>query len=61
VTGAYKRRVKGALQLLSERYGSIHFAQAPERVSTESFVVLILGNFRVESLRSTGHLPPPPP
>jgi len=35
---------KGALQLLINRYGSLRFAQVPERVSTTSFVVLIIGN-----------------
>ena len=28
--------VKGALQLLMNRYGSFRFAQVPERVSTKS-------------------------
>jgi len=37
-------RVKGALQLLINRYGLIRFAQVPERVLTKSFVVLIIGN-----------------
>jgi len=37
-------RVKGALQLLINRYGQIRFAQVPERVSTESVVVLIIEN-----------------
>ena len=36
-------RVKGALQLLSDRYGYILFAQVPERVSTKNLVVLIIG------------------
>jgi len=45
-----------ALQLLIKRYVFIRFAQVPERVSTKSFVVLIIGNARVESLRRTGHL-----
>jgi len=47
--------VKGVLQLLSKRYGHIHFAQVPERVLTNSSV-LIIGTSRVESLRRTGHL-----
>ena len=49
-------RLKGSLQLRSKRYGNIHFARVPERVLIESFVVLIIGNSRVESLRRTGHL-----
>ena len=36
--------LKDALQLLINRYGKIRFAQVPERVSTTSFVVLIMGN-----------------
>ena len=36
--------VKGALQLLINRYVSIRLAQVPERISTQSFVVLIRGN-----------------
>ena len=35
---------KGALQLLINCDGYIRFAQVPERVSTKSFVVLIIGN-----------------
>jgi len=38
--------VKGALQLLINRYGYIRFAQVPERVSTKSFFVLIIGKSR---------------
>jgi len=45
-------RVKAARQLLSNRYGQIHFAQVPERVSTKSFVVLSIGDSRVENLMS---------
>jgi len=45
--------LNGALQLLMNRYGHIQFSHAHERVSTKSFVVLIIG---VESLRHTGHL-----
>jgi len=33
---------KDALQLLINRYGYICFAQVPERVSTKSFVVLVI-------------------
>jgi len=40
-------RLKGALQLLMNRYGKIRFAHVHERVSTKSFVVLIRGNSRV--------------
>jgi len=47
---------KGALQLLINRYGYIRFAQVPERILTKSFVVLMIGSSRVESLRRTGHL-----
>jgi len=44
-TQAYKQvRVKGALQLLINRYGQIRFAHVHERVSTKSFVVLIRDN-----------------
>jgi len=46
----------GALQLLSTRYRQIRFAQVHELVSTTRFVVLSIGNSRVESLRRTGHL-----
>jgi len=34
----------GALQLLMNRYGWIRFVHVHERVSTKSFVVLIIGN-----------------
>jgi len=37
-------RVKGALQLQIIRYLSIRLAQVPERVPTNSFVVLMIGN-----------------
>jgi len=54
----------------SKRYGSIHFAQLPQRGLTQSFVVLIIGNSRVEF--TSAHRapftppcpllqPPPPP
>ena len=36
--------VKGVLQLLINCCGQIRFAQVPERVSTQSFVVVIIGN-----------------
>jgi len=37
--------LKGALQLLINRYGSIRFAQVPERVSTKEFCrfVILIG------------------
>jgi len=47
-------RVKGALQLLINRYGQIRFAQVPERVSTQSFVVLIIGNSKSFHLGAQG-------
>jgi len=37
-------RVKDALQLLIDCYGYIRFAHVHEQVSTQSFVVLIIGN-----------------
>jgi len=40
-----KIRVKGALQLLINRYGYIRFAHEHERASTQSFVVLVMGNW----------------
>ena len=46
--------VKGALQLLINRYGKIRFAQVPERVSTKSFVVLIIGNSKSFHLGAQG-------
>jgi len=46
--------VKGALQLLMNRYGWIRFAQVPERVSTKSFVVLIIGNSKSNHLGAQG-------
>ena len=46
--------LKGALQLLRNRYGSIRFAQVPERVSTKSFVVLIIGNSKSNHLGAQG-------
>jgi len=41
---------KGALQLPINRYGCSRFAQVPERVSTKSFVVSILGNSKSNHL-----------
>jgi len=46
--------LKGALQLLINRYGYIRFAQVPERVSTKSFVVLIIGNSKSFHLGTQG-------
>jgi len=40
------------------RAGKIRFAQVPERVSTKSFVGLMIGKLQVESLRRTGHREP---
>jgi len=49
--------VKGALQLLMNRYGSIRFAQVPEQVSTtKSFVVLIIGNSKSNHFGAQGIL-----
>jgi len=48
------KRVQGALQLLINRYGQIRFAQVPERVSTKSFVVLIIGNSKSFHLGAQG-------
>jgi len=53
-------RVKGALQLLINRYGQIHFAHVHERVSTKSFVVLIIGNSKSNHLGVQGTLNPRP-
>jgi len=36
------------------RYGSIRFAQVPERVSTKSFVVLTIGNSKSNHLGAQG-------
>ena len=46
--------LQGALQLLSKRYRQIRFAQVPERVSTQSFIVLILGNSKSNHLGAQG-------
>jgi len=40
------------------RYGWIRFAQVPERVSTKSFVVLILGNSKSFHLGAQGTFNP---
>jgi len=50
----YKLVVKGALQLLINRYGYIRFAHVHERVSTKSFVVLIIGNSESNHLGAQG-------
>ena len=46
--------LKGALQLLINRYGQIRFAQIPERVSTKCFVVLIIANSKSNQLDVQG-------
>ena len=60
-----KPRLKGSLQCQVIFLFGIRAAHAHERVSTDSFVILMLGNSksnhlvgltRVESLRHTGHL-----
>jgi len=51
-------QVEGALQLLTNSYGWIHFTQVPERVSTKSFVVLIIGNSKWNHLGAQGTLNP---
>jgi len=52
--GLKSERAKSALQLLMNRYGSIRFAQVRERVSTKSFVVLIIGNSKSFHLGAQG-------
>jgi len=47
-------RVKGALQLLMNRYGEIRFAHVHERVLAKSFVVLIIGNSKSNQLGAQG-------
>ena len=47
-------RVKGALQLLINRYGSIRLAHVLERVTTKSFVVLMIGNSKSFHLGAQG-------
>jgi len=49
------RWLKSALQLQSKR-NRIRFAHVHERVSTESFVVWIIGSSRVEPLMRTRRL-----
>jgi len=46
--------LKGALQLLMNRYGSIRLAHAHERVLPKSFVVLIIGNSKSFHLSAQG-------
>jgi len=48
------RILKGALQLRISRYRYIHSAQVPERVSTKSFVVSIIGNSKSSYLGAQG-------
>ena len=54
----YIYRVKGALELLFNRYGYIRFAHAHERVSSKSFVVLIVGNSKSNHLGEQGTIHP---
>jgi len=42
------------LQLLINRYSSIGFAQVPERLSTRSFVVLMIGNSKSNQVGAQG-------
>ena len=51
---------KGALQLLINRYGSIRVAHVHKRVSTTSFVVLILGNSESNHFGAQGTFNPCP-
>ena len=46
--------VKGALQLLINRYDEIRLAHVHERVLTKSFVVLIIGNSKSFHLGAQG-------
>ena len=48
------RGFKGALQLLLNRYVEIHFAQVPERVLNEVFVILVLENSKSNHLGAQG-------
>jgi len=48
------QRFKGALQLLMNRDGYIRFAQVHERVSTKSFVVMIIESSRSFHLGAQG-------
>jgi len=50
--------LKGGLQLLINRYVQIRFAQVPERVSTKSFVILIIGNSKSFHLGAQGTFNP---
>jgi len=50
--------LKGALQLLINRYGYIRFAQVPERVSIKSVVVSIIGNSKSFHLGAQDSLNP---
>ena len=47
---------ESALQLLIHRYGSIRFAEVPERVPTKEFRRFDYSKLEVASLRRTGHL-----
>jgi len=61
VCGVCVSRVKGALQLRINRYESIRFAQVPERISTKSFVVLIIGNSKSNHVGAQGTFNPQSP
>jgi len=50
---------EGSLQLLSKRYKKIRFAHVQERVSTASFVVLILGQSKSNHFGAQGTLKVP--
>jgi len=48
--------LKGALQILINRYGKIRFAQVPERASAKSFVGLIAENSKSNHVGAQGTL-----
>ena len=54
----YIYRVKGALQLLINRYCQIRLAHVHKRVLTKSFVVLIIGNSKSFHLGAQGTFNP---
>jgi len=60
ITRQFFVQVKGALQLLMNRYGSICFAPVHERVSIKSFVVLIRRNSNSNHLCVQGTFNPNP-
>ena len=57
----FEDALKGALQRIINRYGKIRIAQVPERVSTEGFVVLIIGNSNSNHLGAQGNFNPGEP